>query len=56
MEAAVEPINLPDKGVWYRVRLGPYGKVDEINRARSQLAQDGIEATLIKVRDAAAKN
>jgi cell division protein FtsN len=22
--ASVEPANLPDKGIWYRVRLGPY--------------------------------
>ena len=34
-EAAVEPVNLPDKGTWYRVRLGPYTKIDEINKMRS---------------------
>ena len=51
MEATVEPTNLPDKGVWYRVRLGPYGKIEEINKARAQLSQNGIDASLVKLRD-----
>ena len=51
-EASVEPTNLPDKGVWYRVRLGPYTSVDEINRVRSQLAQNGVDASVVKIRDA----
>jgi cell division protein FtsN len=51
-EASVEPTNLPDKGVWYRVRLGPYGKVEEIHKVRVQLAQNGIEPSLVKLRDA----
>jgi cell division protein FtsN len=51
VEAGVEPINLAEKGTWYRVRVGPYGKVDEINRLRQTLAQNGIEASLVKIRD-----
>lgn len=51
LEASVEPTSLPDKGVWYRVRLGPYAKVDEINKVRTQLAQNGIDASLVKLRD-----
>lgn len=52
LEAAVEPTPLPDKGTWYRVRLGPYAAVEEINKARALLAQNGIEASLVKVKDA----
>ena len=52
-EASVEPTNLPEKGVWYRVRVGPYSNVDEINRARTQLVQNGVDASLVKIRDAA---
>jgi flagellar hook-length control protein FliK len=33
------------------VRIGPYSKVDEINRLRQTLAQNGIEASLVKVKD-----
>ena len=51
VEAGVEPINLAEKGTWYRVRVGPYSKVEEINRLRQTLAQNGIEATLVKIKD-----
>jgi cell division protein FtsN len=50
-ESSVEPANLPDKGTWYRVRMGPYNKVEEINKVRQALAQSGIEVSLIKVKD-----
>ena len=50
-ESSVEPANLPDKGTWYRVRLGPYAKVEEINKVRQALAQNGIDASLVKVKD-----
>ncbi len=50
-ESSVEPANLPDKGTWYRVRMGPYNKVEDINKVRQALAQSGIEANLIKIKD-----
>ena len=50
-ESSVEPANLPDKGTWYRVRLGPYTKVEEINRVRASLAQNGIDASLVKIKE-----
>jgi cell division protein FtsN len=53
MEANVEPANVAGKGVWYRVRLGPYTRVDEINRIRQQLTQNGVEVSLVRVTDTA---
>jgi cell division protein FtsN len=50
-ESSVEPANLPDKGTWYRVRMGPYSKVEDINRIRQSLAQNGIEASLVKIKE-----
>ena len=50
-ESSVEPANLPDKGTWYRVRLGPYNKLDEINRIRQSLAQNNIDASLVKIKE-----
>jgi len=50
-ESNVEPTSLPDKGTWYRVRLGPYTKIDELNKVRQALAQNGIDANLIKLKD-----
>lgn len=53
LEASVEPANLAEKGVWYRVRLGPYTRVDEINRIRQQLTQNGMDTSLVKITDVA---
>jgi len=50
-ESSVEPANLPDKGTWYRVRMGPYARLEDINKVRQVLAQSGIDANLIKVKD-----
>jgi len=50
-ESSVEPATLPDKGTWYRVRMGPYRKVEEINKVRQLLAQNNIDASLFKVKE-----
>jgi len=54
-ESNVEPTNLPDRGTFYRVRLGPYTKVEDLNRVRQSLAQNGIDANLVKVKDSATR-
>ena len=55
-ESSVEPTALPDKGTWYRVRLGPYTGLEELNRVRRVLVQNGIDASLVKVKDVAIKD
>ncbi len=50
-ESSVEPAALPDKGTWYRVRIGPYTGLEEINRVRQALAQNGIDASMVKLKD-----
>lgn len=45
IEAGIQTVNIPDKGVWHRVRLGPYKNTDEMNRMRNMLKQNGVEAT-----------
>jgi len=52
MQASIQTTELPDRGTWHRVRIGPYGNVEELNRARDALKKNGIDTTLIKVRDA----
>ena len=54
-ESSVEPTTLPDKGTWYRVRLGPYTTLEELNGVRRTLAQNGIDASLVKLKDVTAK-
>jgi len=51
----VEPTSLPDKGTWYRVRMGPYTSLEDLNRVRRVLTQNGIEANLVKPKDSANK-
>lgn len=47
IEANVQQVMVQEK-VWYRVRLGPYRKMEEINRMRSELAGQGLEANVVK--------
>ena len=45
IEASTQIATIPDKGVWHRVRMGPYKNTDEMNRARNLLKQNGMDAT-----------
>lgn len=51
LEAVVQTANIPDQGTWHRVRVGPLATIDEINKARSELARNGFKADLIKIRN-----
>lgn len=44
-EASIQTVSIPEKGVWHRVRLGPYKNADEMSKARATLKQSGIDAT-----------
>ena len=47
IEAAVQQVMLQDK-VWYRVRLGPFRKIEEMNALRAELARQGVEANVVR--------
>ena len=51
VEASIETSAIPDKGVLHRVRIGPYTSVEELNRTRDTLKQNGVSTTLVKVRE-----
>jgi cell division protein FtsN len=46
--ASVQEVNIPEKGTMHRVRVGPFRDPDEMNRARALLAQNGVQASVIK--------
>ena len=48
-EAVVQTAEIPQKGVWHSVRVGPLSDVEQINKARSDLEANGFKAELIKV-------
>ena len=47
VEASVQQVMLQEK-VWFRVRLGPFKKMEDLNSIRSDLAKQGIEANVVK--------
>lgn len=47
-EATIQPVTLPDKGVRYRVRIGPYDNADEMARKKGELATRGFDVAVIK--------
>ncbi len=49
LEAVVQTANVPDKGVWHRVRVGPFTDIDQIGKARTELTRNGFNADLIKI-------
>ena len=48
LEASVQEVTIPDKGVMHRVRVGPFRNPDEMNQARALLSQTGVQGTVIK--------
>ncbi len=51
VEASVQQVTLPEKGVMHRVRIGPYANPDEMAKVRTLLAQNGIQAGVVRVKD-----
>lgn len=50
LDARIEKISIQGKGDYYRVRIGPYAKLEELDTASAKLAQLGIKALRIKVK------
>lgn len=50
-EAGVLPVEVPDKGLMHRVRVGPFASPEEMNRARTQLSQQGVSATVVRTKE-----
>jgi cell division protein FtsN len=53
LEATVRAVNIPDKGTLYRVRLGPYQSLEDANRIKTALTQNGVGAAIIRATDEA---
>lgn len=52
LEAGVQEVQVPDKGLMHRVRVGPFAKPEEMNRIRNQLSQNGIQTSVVKTKEA----
>jgi cell division protein FtsN len=51
LEAGVQAVDLADRGIWHRVRVGPFAEIGEVSRVRSSLQQNGIQTSLVKVHE-----
>lgn len=49
-EAHVQSATVPDKGIYYRVRLGPYKSEEEMSRARNFLKQNELDSTPMRAK------
>ena len=47
VEAVIQQVMIQDRTL-YRVRVGPYTKIDELNNVRAELAKAGIDAQLAR--------
>lgn len=51
-EAAIQTAEIPGKGIWHRVRVGPFSSMDELNKTRTALEQNQIKTHLVRVKNA----
>lgn len=49
VEARIETADVADKGLFHRVRVGPYASTAELNKVRDQLNQNGVSSSLVKI-------
>jgi cell division protein FtsN len=48
VEAEIQTTEIAGKGMFHRVRVGPFSAMDKVNSTRSLLTQNNIPATLVK--------
>lgn len=49
IESRIQTTDVPEKGVWHRVRVGPFTDPADLERTRNLLKNNGIDSTIIKV-------
>ena len=47
-EASIVRVNIPEKGLWHRVRLGPFAGLAAANATIASLKTNGIAATAVR--------
>jgi cell division protein FtsN len=52
LEATVKSAEIPGKGTLHRVRLGPYQSLEDANRIKATLSENGVGTTIIRTDEA----
>jgi cell division protein FtsN len=50
LQTSIQRVTINSKDTYHRVRVGPFGTLDELDRTRTRLNKKGIDSTPIKVR------
>ncbi|WP_374336954.1 SPOR domain-containing protein [Leeia sp.] len=50
LDASVRSKDIPGKGVWHRVMVGPLNKQEDIDRVKATLQQNGITPTVLPLK------
>jgi cell division protein FtsN len=51
LEASIQKVTINNRDTYHRVRVGPFRDLDALNRARRLLSKQGIESTLVRIRN-----
>lgn len=49
VESTILSVNVPDKGLVHRVRIGPFDATADVEPLRQRLHQDGIDVAIVKL-------
>lgn len=55
LEAIIQSVNIPEKGLLHRVRVGPFSDPSQITKTKNDLVENGFKTDLIKVNTNAAQ-
>ncbi|KPC52100.1 SPOR domain-containing protein [Amantichitinum ursilacus] len=48
IEARIQTVETQDKGIWHRVRVGPFTSVADMDKVRSELQANGVQSDKVK--------
>ncbi len=48
--STVQAVTLDNGETWYRVRIGPFAQLDELNEARALLQENGVDTLLVRLK------
>lgn len=48
VESKILTSDIPEKGLWHRVRIGPFNAAADMDKVRSQLKTNGIDSAIVK--------
>ena len=48
IQARIQTQDIPGKGLWHRVRIGPFTRTADMDKARVQLRGNGIDSNVVK--------